>query len=151
MGSFTIALFDALLSIGIPMERARNVVDLFDKSVDERYAIHAPALATRRDLAGCEDRLAREIAEVRADVAQLKIDVAQLKIDVAQLRNEVAQLRSDLEQLGASVRAELHSEIGQLRNELRALVAETRADLIKWTLGALTAQTALILGAIKLF
>ena len=41
MGSFNVALLEALLSAGVSHDRARAVVDLFDKSVDERYGLHA--------------------------------------------------------------------------------------------------------------
>jgi hypothetical protein len=90
MGSFNVALLEALLSAGVSPERARAVVDLFDRSVDERYGLHAQVLATKRDIAELEMRLLREI-------------------------------------------------VG------------TRVDLVRWLLGALTAQTALVLGAIRLF
>jgi hypothetical protein len=89
MGSFDIALLEALLSAGVSPERARAVVDLFDRSVEERYSLHAKVLATKRDVAELETRLAREIAA-------------------------------------------------------------SKVDLVKWIVGALTAQTALLLGAAKL-
>ncbi len=101
MGSFNIALLEALLSAGVPHERARAVVELFDKSVDERYSLHGQVLATKRDVAELETRLAREIVESRG--------------------------RFD------------------------ARIAETKSDLIKWMLAALTAQTALLLSALRVF
>ena len=97
MGSFNVALLEALLSAGVSHERARAVVDLFDRSVDERYGLHAQVLATKRDVAELETRLSKDIARTQAQIA------------------------------------------------------ETKADLSKWMLAALTAQTALLLGAIKLF
>lgn len=115
MGSFTVALLEALLSAGVSAERARNVVDLFDRSVDERYSLHAQVLATKRDVAEIEARLAREISETRAQIAETR------------------------------------AQIARVNGELGARIAESRADLIKWVLAALTAQTALLLGAIKLF
>ena len=90
MGSFNVALLEALLSAGVSPERARAVVDLFDRSVDERYGLHAQVLATKRDVAELETRLSREIAT-------------------------------------------------------------GKVDLVKWMVAALTAQTALLLGAAKLF
>ena len=89
MGSFTAALLDALLSVGISPERARNVVELFDRSIDERYGLHAQVLATKRDVAEINALLGRDIA---------------------------------------------HAKV----------------DLTRWVPGALTAQTALLLGAMKL-
>jgi len=115
MGSFTVALLEALLSAGVSAERARNVVDLFDRSVDERYSLHAQVLATKRDVAEIEARLAREMAETRAQIAETR------------------------------------AQIARVNGELGARIAESRADLIKWVLASLTAQTALLLGAIKLF
>jgi len=108
MGSFNVALLEALLSAGVSHERARAVVDLFDRSVDERYSLHAQVLATKRDVAELETRLAKDIAQTQARIAQAQGD-------------------------------------------LNARIADSRSDLIKWVLAALTAQTALLLGAMKLF
>jgi len=88
MGSFNASLLAALLSAGVSPERAREVVEQFDRAIDERFGLHAQILATKRDLAELEVRLTERIAE-------------------------------------------------------------SRADLVKWMLAALTAQTALIVGALK--
>jgi hypothetical protein len=103
MGSFTLALLEALLSAGVAPDRARTVVELFDRSVDERYGLHAQILATKRDLADVETRLTRDLAENSSRIA-----------------------------------------------ECNARIAESRADVIKWMLAALTAQTALLVGVVKL-
>jgi hypothetical protein len=103
MGSFTLALLEALLSAGVAPERARTVVELFDRSVDERYGLHAQILATKRDLADVETRLTRDLAENSSRIA-----------------------------------------------ECNARIAESKADVIKWMLAALTAQTALMVGVVKL-
>lgn len=111
MGAFTAALLDALLAIGVPLERARTVVDLLDRSVDERYGLHAQVLATKRDVAELETRLVREVAETNARIAECNTRIA----------------------------------------ECSARIAEARSDLARWMLAAVTAQTALVLAAIKLF
>ena len=90
MGSFHVALLEALLSAGVSPERARAVVEQFERAVDERYSLPAQVLATKRDLAEMQTRLAREIAA-------------------------------------------------------------GKVDRVKWVVAALTAQTALLLGAAKLF
>ena len=118
MGSVTVALLEALLAAGVPHDRARNVVDLFDRSVDERSGLHAQILATKRDVAELETRLAKDISETNARIAETNTRIAETNTRIA---------------------------------ETNARIAETRADLIKWTLAALTAQTALLLGAIRLF
>jgi hypothetical protein len=122
MGSFDVALLEALLSAGVSPERARAVVDLFDRSVDERYALHAQVLATRRDLAEVETRLWREMAGMKAE---LKAEIAGTKVEVAGVKVEIAGVRAE--------------------------IAGVKSDLTRWFLGALTAQTALVLGAVKLF
>ncbi len=126
MGSFDVALLEALLSAGVSHERARAVVDLFDRSVDERYSLHAQVLATRRDVAELETRLDAQVLATRRDVAELE---TRLVKDVAALETRLAK------------------DIAQTQSR----IAETKADLVKWTLAALTAQTALLLGAMKLF
>ena len=126
MGSFTVALLEALLSAGVSPERARNVVDLFDRSVDERYGLHAQILATKRDVAEIEGKLGREIAEIQG-----------------RLGREIAELKA----MVASSTADASAKFAQAE----ARIAETKSDLVKWALAALTAQTALLLGAIRFF
>lgn len=108
MGSFNVALLEALLSVGVSPERARAVVDLFDRPVDERCSLHAQVPATKRDVAELETRLARDMAAIES---RLTREIASTKVGMAGIR----------------------------------------ADLVKWFLGAMTAQTALLLGAIGLF
>ena len=97
MGSFNTALLNALLSIGVQPERAREVAELIDRLVDERYGLHAQIIATKRDIAELETRMVQGLADCNSRIAEAKV------------------------------------------------------DLVKWLLGALTAQTALIAGIIKLF
>jgi hypothetical protein len=55
-------------------------------------------------------------------------------------KRDVAELETRLSRDVANVEARLSREI-----------AATKVDLVKWVVGALTAQTALLLGAAKLF
>lgn len=122
MGTFDRALFDALVAVGVPADRAERVVALFERGVDERYSLHAQVLATRRDVAELEVRLVREVAEARA---QLERAIAECDGRIAECNTRIA--------------------------ECNTRVAESKSDLTRWMLAALTAQTALLLGAIKLF
>jgi hypothetical protein len=108
MGSLNVALLEALLSAGVAPERARAVVELFDRSIDERYSLHSQILATKRDVVELETRLARDMAAMRTELSG---DIASVKVEMAGMKT----------------------------------------DLVKWFLGAMTAQTALLLGAAKLF
>lgn len=130
MGSFDVALPEALLSAGVSPERARAVVDLFERSVDERYPLHAQVLATKRDVAGLETRLARELAEARNS---LQAPVLATGRGVAEMETRLAR------------------EITGVRTQMTREVAASKVDLVRWLVGALTAQTALLLGAAKLF
>lgn len=121
MGSFSVALLEALVSAGVAPDRARAVVDLFDRSVDERYSLHAEVLATKRDVAMLQSATTRAIADLEIRLTR----------DLAENRASIAESNSRI--------AETHSRI-----------AEAKVDLVKWGLAALTAQTALILGATKL-
>ena len=107
MGSFSLAPLEALVSAGVSTERARAVVDLLDRSIDERYSLHVEVLATKRDVAMLQSGMVRSIAELEV------------------------RLTRDIAANGATI-------------------AESKVELVKWMLAALTAQTALILGAIKL-
>ena len=122
MGSFNVALLEALLSAGVAPDRARAVVDLFERSVDERYSLHAQVLATKRDVAELETRLSREVAELET---RLSRDIA-------------------------SVEARLSRELAELSGRVTREIAAGKVDLVKWAIGALTAQTALLMGASRL-
>ena len=96
MGAFTAALLDALLAIGVPPERARAVVDLLDRSVDERYGLHAQVLATKRDVAELETRLVRELGECHARIAECNTRIAECSTRIAGSSARVAEAKSDL-------------------------------------------------------
>ena len=136
MGSFNVALLEALLSVGVPPDRARAVVDLLDRSIDERYGLHAQVLATKRDVAEAQLALGREIAEVRVSLGR---EVAETR---AALGREIAAIGREVAELDARTSKEIA--------RTQAQIAETRADLVKWALAALTAQTVLLLGAMRL-
>ena len=70
MGTFDAALLEALLLIGVPAERARAVVDLFDRRIDERYSLHAQVLATKRDVAELHTRIAEVNASLSARITE---------------------------------------------------------------------------------
>ena len=136
MGSLNVALLEALLSVGISHERARNLVELLERSVDERYGLHAQVLATKRDIAELQAATTRDIAELQTATTR---EIAERQ---AATTREIAELR--IATVGEISRVEL--KIAQLESK----VAETKSDLVRWMLAALTAQTALLLGAMRL-
>jgi hypothetical protein len=150
MGSFNASLLAALLSAGVSPERAREVVEQFDRAIDERFGLHAQVLATKRDLAELEVRLTERIGETNRRLAEIdgawRLGVSQLE---GALAGRIVQVEGSLAGRIAQVEGALASRIAQVEGALAARIAETRADLVKWMLAALTAQTALIVGALK--
>jgi hypothetical protein len=140
MGSFNATLLAALLSAGVSPERAREVVEQFDRAIDERFGLHAQVLATKRDLAELQVALTDRIGESSQRIAALEGSTAQR---IAALEGSTAARIAELDGSTAA-------RIAELDGRLSSRIAETKADLVKWMLAALTAQTALILGAFKL-
>jgi hypothetical protein len=139
MGSFNASLLAALLSAGVSPERAREVVEQLDRAIDERFGLHAQVLATKRDIAELEVRLTERIGETNRRLAE---------IDGA-WRLGVSQIEGSLAGRMAQIEGSLAGRMAQIEGSLATRIAETRADLVKWMLAALTAQTALIVGALK--
>jgi hypothetical protein len=63
----------------------------------------------------------------------------------------VAELETRLSCDVAAVEARLSRELAEVSSRLTRDIAAGRVDLVKWAVGALTVQTALLLGASKLF
>lgn len=86
------SLYDALVSINVPNDRARAVVDAMERDM-------GTTLATKSDIG--ELRIA-----TKADLAELR---SANKADVAELRHEVALIRKDLQLLETSMTVRLGS------------------------------------------
>ncbi|MCZ8106384.1 MAG: hypothetical protein O9345_08675 [Burkholderiaceae bacterium] len=143
MGSFNATLLAALLSAGVSPDRAREVVEQFDRAIDERFGLHAQVLATKRDVAELQAAITDRIADSNERIARTNERVAELD---RSLSGRLAELDRNLSGRLAELDRNLSARIAATNER----IAETRADLVKWTLAALTAQTALILGAFKL-
>lgn len=153
MGSLTLALVEVLLSVGVPAQRARAIVDAIDASISERVSLQSSQHASRVEL----DEVRREgqtgLSQVRVELAGLRADLAgvrtELRTEIAEVRTELAEVRTEIAELRTEVRSEIAAvrvEIAQLRTE----IAGVKLDLTRWMLGAMTAQAALLLGAMKL-
>ena len=160
MGSLTLALVEVLLSVGVPAQRARAIVDAIDASISERVSLQSSQHASRVEL----DEVRREgqtglsqvrveLAGLRADLAEvrteLRTEIAEVRTEIAEVRTEIADVRTEIAELRTEVRNEIAAvrvEIAQLRTE----IAGVKLDLTRWMLGAMTAQAALLLGAMKL-
>jgi hypothetical protein len=82
MGSFDVALLEALLPAGVSPERARAVVDLFERSVDERYSLHAQAgfaAEAKAGIAGVKDDLVKWVVGALTAQTALLLGVSTLR------------------------------------------------------------------------
>ena len=120
----TLAYAKKLQEVGFTKVQAETLVE------DSRDFI-GENLVTKTDVA----LIQRDIEQVRAE---LKRDIVELKRDIEQVR---AELKQDIEQ----VRAELKQDIEQVRVELKRDMAELKAELLKWVVGLLMAQTAILI------
>lgn len=153
MGSFATALYDALLSAGIAAERAREVVDLFDRSVDERYQLHLQVLATKSDVAECRAAIVEKLGQLIAGThVRISETRETLTRSIAETNNrtrdtldqKIGETNLRVSELGETLTrsiAETNNRFGRLETR----IAETKSELMKWMLAALTAQTALLL------
>jgi polyhydroxyalkanoate synthesis regulator phasin len=121
MGSFDVTLFEALVSAGVSPERARAVVDELERTIDGRHALHSQVLATKRDPAELERRMNERISDLGAVVTS-RFSSVDLKFASIDTRFQAVETK----------------------------IADVRTDIVRWMLTALTAQTALLLGAMKL-
>lgn len=85
MGSFSLAWLEALVSAGVSTERARAVVDLPDRSIDERCGPHAEVLATKREVAALQAETVRSLAELEI---RLTRDIAANGARIAETKTE---------------------------------------------------------------
>ena len=143
MGSFNATLLAALLSAGVSPDRAREVVEQFDRAIDERFGLHAQVLATQRDVAELRAAITDRIADSNERIAKTNERIARTNERIAEVDRSLSGRIAELDR-------SLSGRIAELARDLSARIAETRVDLVRWMLAALTAQTALILGAFKL-
>jgi len=95
------SLYDALVSINVPSEKARAVVDAMERDMGTTLATKQDLKLLEHQLAGMRTELRQEIGSLRSDLAK---DLQALRSDVAKdqqmLRGEVAKdlqiIRSDL-------------------------------------------------------
>ncbi len=164
MGSLTLALVEVLLSVGVPADRARAIVQAIDVSISERIGLQSSQQASRAEVGELRHEGQAGLSQVRVELAGLRADLAEvrteLRTEIAQVRTEIAELRTEVRGEIALVRAEIaelrtevRGEIATVRTELAELrteIARVKLDLTRWMLGAMTAQAALLLGAMKL-
>ena len=100
---FLYSLYDALVSINVPSDKARAVVDAMERDMGTTLATKQDLLllATREDLLG-----------TKQDLGSLKQELGMLKQDLAFLRQELSGVQRELKQEFENRVALLTHEIG---------------------------------------
>ena len=106
------SLYDALVSINVPSEKARAVVDAMERDM-------GTTLATKQDLKLLEHQLAGVRTELRQEIGSLRRDLAK---DLQALRSDMAKdlqaLRSDVAKDQQMLRSDVAKDLQILRSDL---------------------------------
>jgi uncharacterized protein YdhG (YjbR/CyaY superfamily) len=101
------------------------------------------AYAKRLIQAGMPQQQAEVQAQVLKEIIDnnlaTKKDIAEVKADIERVR---AELKADIERVKA--------DIERVRAELKVDIAKVKADIIKWIMGMLIAQSAVIVGLLQI-
>ena len=111
--AYLYSLYDALVSINVPSDKARAVVDAMERDM-------GATLATRQDLELHRLATKRDLELVRAELKQV---IAAIR---AELKEEIAAVGADLKQEIAAVRAELGQTIDK-----RYMLLDQRIDTLE--------------------
>lgn len=99
------SLYDALVSINVPIDKARAVIDAMERDM-------GTTLATKSDLEFLRLEVRQELALVRKDMDALAAD-----------------LRKDMEILAANIRKDMDTLAVDLRKEMNTLGRDLRKDM----------------------
>ena len=127
--NYLYSLYDALVSISVPSDKARAVVDAMERDM-------GTTLATKQDLDGL--KLAS-----KQDLLLLKQEMVGTRTE---LRQELASVRTELKQELASVRTELKQDIESRYTLLDQKIDTLRGDMTR-DLAALDLRLTVKLGS----
>ena len=130
---FLYSLYDALVSINVPNDKARAVVDAMERDM-------ATHLATKPDLS--HQRLA-----LKADIDQVRVELkAYIDQQRVALKSDIDQQRVELRAEIDGLRVEMHSGFALLRKDMDSL----RARLTIQFGSMLVVMTGLVLAVLRL-
>ena len=95
------SLYDALVSINVPNDKARAVVDAMERDM-------GTTIATKTDLQILRQELVASLAS-RDDLASVKADIGVLRQEIGVLRQDNALIRKDMEVLSTTMTVRLGS------------------------------------------
>jgi flagellar biosynthesis/type III secretory pathway protein FliH len=106
-------------------------------------AFDTHAAVKRLQAAGFSEQQAEAQTALLAEALTGGIAELATKTDVEMLHRAI---QADLNQL----RLETKADLAQMRSEIKADIADLKADILKWVIGLLLAQTAVIAALVKL-
>ena len=112
---FLYSLYDALVSINVPGDKARAVVDAMERDMGMTLATKTDLLLLKQDIAAVRNELKQDIAAVRNE---LKQDIAAVR---QELKQDMALMQQQLKQDIASVRQDLAQDIALVRKDMEIL------------------------------
>ncbi|WP_298030502.1 coiled-coil domain-containing protein [uncultured Desulfovibrio sp.] len=139
----TLAYAKEMEAAGFSREQAEVFAAAQGKILKEAFA--ATELATKTDVNDVRIALKAEIQDVRSE---LKAEIQDVR---SELKVEIQDVRSELKAEIQDVRSELKAEIQDVRTEVLRLENKMEAnkhEVLKWVIGTMVAQTALIVAVI---
>ena len=129
-----------------------------DNIVMAALAVDTLKLAKRLEAGGFSHQQAVTAAEAMAEViGEAVVTQGHLDLRVAELRAQSERLKAELQLQIEKIRADLTSQIEKVRADLTSQIEKQKVyaesqkvELLKWLLGALIAQTGLIVALVKL-
>ncbi len=152
----TLEYYSKLKVAGVPEAQAKVQVEVMQNVVQNYDAASRKELATKSDLFGVRTELKEDIQALRTE---LKEDIqalrTELKEDIQALRTELkediqalrAEFKADMHTLRAEFKEDIHALRAELKDDIQILdkkISDTKHELIKWLIGAMLAQSALI-------
>ena len=107
---------------------------------DEQVHLLNSNLATRQNLAELKAELQQEMTKLEG---KLKQEMTELE---GRLKQQMTELEGRLKEQIIQVKGDLERQMAELEGRLKQQMAEHKADLLKWMIGAMIAQTGVIVG-----
>ena len=142
----TLAYAKEMEAAGFTREQADAFATAQGKILKDAFA--ATELATRSDVRDVRDELKGDIQDVRTEIQDVRNE---LKTEIRDVRDELKTEIQDVRTEIQDVRNELKTEIQDVRNEVLRLENRMEAnkhEVLKWVIGTMVAQTALIVAVI---
>jgi hypothetical protein len=135
------SLYDALVSINVPSDKARAVVDAMERDMGTTLATKQDLLLVRQEVENRYELLSREIGSLRTDMDRGFEGLRR------EFGSEFAAMRKETGMEFALVRQESSSEVALLRKDMQTM----RLSIIGWLGSSLVAGVGVILAAMRLW